>query len=301
MNNIARKCLGLVGKPLVLACQKYASQFSIATFSSASSRCPLCGDRQHHDRSCQNTHVYKNSRKLSAFAGKHQDFIFRQLLDYKSFTYTYLLADTTTKEAVLIDPVIEMVERDCQIVRDLGLNLVYAVNTHVHADHITGTGEIKKRLPTCKSMIAEISRAAADVKLREGDRIKFGSHELEVRSTPGHTDGCVTYVWQQQGMAFTGDAILVRGCGRTDFQQGDSSALYDSVHNKIFTLPDNFRLFPAHDYTGQTVTTVAEERQYNPRLTKPKQQFINIMKDLKLPYPKQIDRALPANMVCGVF
>ncbi|XP_067679859.1 persulfide dioxygenase ETHE1, mitochondrial-like [Haliotis asinina] len=301
MNNIIKKCLGVVGKPMTLACQKYVNQFSIATLFTSANRCLLYQDRLHPDRSSQNTDVNKNCRSMSSFAGKHQDFIFRQLLDYKSFTYTYLLADTTTNEAVLIDPVIEMVERDCQIVKDLGLNLVYAVNTHVHADHITGTGEIKKRLPTCKSMIAEISKAVADVKLKEGDLIKFGSHQLEVRSTPGHTDGCLTYVWQQQGMAFTGDAILVRGCGRTDFQQGNSGVLYDSVHNKIFSLPDNFRLYPAHDYTGQTMTTVAEERKYNPRLTKPKQQFIKIMEDLKLPYPKQIDRALPANMVCGVF
>ncbi|XP_046577352.1 persulfide dioxygenase ETHE1, mitochondrial-like isoform X1 [Haliotis rubra] len=301
MNNMIKKCLGAVGKPLTLACQKYANQFSIATFFTSANRCLLCGDRLNPDRSCQDTPVNKNCRSMSAFAGKQQEFLFRQLLDYKSFTYTYLLADTTTNEAVIIDPVIEMVERDCQIVKDLGLNLVYAVNTHVHADHITGTGEIKKRLPTCKSMIAQISKAVADIKLKEGDVIKFGSHQLEVRSTPGHTDGCLTYVWQQQGLAFTGDAILVRGCGRTDFQQGDPSVLYDSVHNKIFSLPDNFRLFPAHDYTGQTMTTVAEERKYNPRLTKPKEHFIKIMEDLKLPYPKQIDRALPANMVCGVF
>ncbi|CAG2211330.1 ETHE1 [Mytilus edulis] len=222
------------------------------------------------------------------------------LLDYKSFTYSYILGDPVTKEAIIIDPVIEMVERDARIIKDLGLELKYAVNTHVHADHVTGSGELKKKLPKCESMISNVSNAKADVKLSDGDKIDFGSFNLEVRSTPGHTNGCLTFVWHDKGMAFTGDAILVRGCGRTDFQEGNSETLYESVHKKIFSLPSNFRLFPAHDYTGQTVTTVAEEKTLNPRLTKSKTEFKNIMENLNLPYPKQIDKALPANMVCGL-
>lgn len=239
-------------------------------------------------------------RPMSDFAGKGNNYIFRQMLEYKSFTYTYLLADPVSKEAVLIDPVIEMVERDARVISELGLTLKYAVNTHVHADHITGTGELKKKIPTCKSVISAVSKAQSDVKISDGDQIDFGQFKLEVRSTPGHTNGCVTYVWHENGMAFTGDALLVRGCGRTDFQEGNSSTLYESVHQKIFSLPKDFRLYPAHDYTGQTVTTVAEESTMNPRLTKTKQEFIKIMENLNLPYPKQIDKALPANMVCGL-
>lgn len=237
--------------------------------------------------------------RMSSFAGK-QDFIFRQLLEYKSFTYTYLLADPETKEAILIDPVLETVDRDVKLVGDMGLTLKYGVNTHVHADHITGTGKIKEKIPTCKSVISAAGKAKADVLLKEGDKIKFGRFELEARSTAGHTNGCMTFVWHEKGMVFTGDALLIRGCGRTDFQEGDAGLLYENVHKKILSLPANFQLYPAHDYTGQTVTAVAEEKQYNPRLTKPKNEFIEIMKNLNLPYPKQIDQALPANLVCGI-
>lgn len=238
------------------------------------------------------------SRYASRLAG--QDTVFRQLFEHKSYTYTYLLADKESNEAVLIDPVVETVDRDVRLVFDLGLKLVYAMNTHVHADHITGTGRIKKYIPQCRSVIAEVSKAQADVKINPGDKIKFGKFELEVRSTPGHTDGCLTFVWHDKQMAFTGDALLIRGCGRTDFQQGNSETLYKSVHSQILSLPDDYYLYPAHDYTGQTVTTVGEEKAHNPRLTKPMEQFVQIMDNLNLPYPKQIDAALPANMVCGL-
>ncbi|XP_062580950.1 persulfide dioxygenase ETHE1, mitochondrial-like [Saccostrea cucullata] len=241
------------------------------------------------------------ARNMSGFAGRDKDYVFRQFLEYKSFTYTYLLADPDTKEAILIDPVIDTVARDTKLVKDLGLTLKYAVNTHVHADHITGTGFIKKQIPECKSVISAASKAEADVKVKEGDKLTFGKYEIEVKSTPGHTNGCVTYVWHEKAMAFTGDAVLVRGCGRTDFQEGNSETLYNSVHEKIFSLPPNYTLFPAHDYTGQTSTTVAEEKTMNPRLTKTKEEFVKIMKELNLPYPKQIDKALPANLVCGLY
>ncbi|XP_022319983.2 persulfide dioxygenase ETHE1, mitochondrial-like [Crassostrea virginica] len=249
----------------------------------------------------QRNRNYQFFRNMSGFAGKDKDYVFRQLLEYKSFTYSYLLADPDTKEAILIDPVIETVPRDTKIVKDLGLNLKYAINTHVHADHITGTGFLKKQFPTCKSAISAESKANADIKLKEGDKLTFGKYELEVRSTPGHTNGCITYVWHDKEMAFTGDALLVRGCGRTDFQEGNSETLYNSVHTKIFSLPANYTLYPAHDYTGQTSTTVAEEKMMNPRLTKSREEFVKIMKELNLPYPKQIDKALPANLVCGLY
>lgn len=230
-----------------------------------------------------------------------ETFLFRQFFDRTSCTYTYLLADTQTKEAVLIDPVIELAERDQKAVQELGLNLKYALNTHMHADHITGTGLLKKLIPTCKSVIAESSGAMGDILLKDKDTVKFGNFELEVRSTPGHTEGCVTYVCHSESMAFTGDTLLIRGCGRTDFQGGSSETLYDSVWKQIFTLPDNFTLFPAHDYKGCTKTSVAEEREFNPRLTKTKEEFVKIMAELGLPYPKMIDAALPANKVCGLY
>ena len=241
--------------------------------------------------------VQGNIRMMSASSGR--DLLFRQLFDNRTYTYTYLLADTQSKEAILIDPVLELVSRDLSLVSELGLNLKYALNTHVHADHVTGTGEIKQKLPNCKSVIGEV-RAIADIYIKEGDFLKFGHFNLECRATPGHTDGCTTFVLHEKGMAFTGDALLVRGCGRTDFQQGSSNLLYKSVHEKILSLPGHFLLYPGHDYTGQTVTTVAEENAYNSRLTKPPEQFSEIMDSLNLPYPNQIDRALPLNMVCGL-
>lgn len=246
----------------------------------------------------------QNCAKMSSVAGKKSDnsnMLFRQLLDYKSYTYTYLLADPSSREAILIDPVIEMVERDVNLVRDLGLDLKFAVNTHVHADHITGTGEIKKRIQQCRSVISKVSQAKADVHIEEGSTVAFGPYQLECYSTPGHTDGCMSYVLRSESMVFTGDAVLIRGCGRTDFQQGDAGKLYDSVHAKIFSLPRHFKIFPAHDYTGQTCSTVDEELKFNRRLTRTRDEFIDIMKNLNLPYPKQIDKALPANMVCGVY
>lgn len=226
--------------------------------------------------------------------------LFRQLFELESSTYTYLLADTDTKEAVLIDPVLETIERDLKLIHELGLNLKVAVNTHCHADHITSTGLMKKRLVGLKSAISKFSGASADIHLSEGDKIPFGKHHLSVRETPGHTDGCVTLVTDDQSMAFTGDALLIRGCGRTDFQQGCPKRLYESVHQKIFTLPEHCLIYPAHDYLGQTVSSVGEERRFNPRLTKSPEEFVVIMNNLNLPKPKKIDISVPANLVCGV-
>ena len=231
----------------------------------------------------------------------NKDLIFRQLFESISCTYTYLLGDAQTKEAVIIDPVLETVDRDAKLIAEMDLTLKYAMNTHVHADHVTGSGLLKQKIPGAKSVIAAVSQAKADVLLNHGDKVKFGQFEIEARSTPGHTDGCMSFIFHQGEMAFTGDALLIRGCGRTDFQQGSPSRLYESVHTQILSLPDNYILFPAHDYQGRTATSVLEEKTHNPRLTKSLEEFVNIMNNLNLSYPKQIDRALPANLQCGLY
>jgi sulfur dioxygenase len=228
--------------------------------------------------------------------------LFRQLYDLESSTYTYLLADPQTREAVLIDPVLENVERDLGLVSDLGLTLSHALDTHVHADHVTALGALRERTG-CRTVLSERAGVGvADVYVKEGDRVRFGSYELEARETPGHTSGCVTYVLGDESRAFTGDALLIRGSGRTDFQQGDAGALYDSVHEKIFTLPDSTLLYPGHDYKGRTVTSVGEEKRLNPRLGggKTKGDFAEIMGKLQLAYPKKIDVAVPANLQLGL-
>jgi sulfur dioxygenase len=229
--------------------------------------------------------------------------IFRQLFEKESSTYTYLLGDSLTNEAVLIDPVIETVERDAQFVRELGLQLKYCLNTHMHADHITGSGLLKAHFPTSKSIIAEAAEADADVKIRDGDRIEFGSRYLTVLATPGHTNGCVSYLLDDGSLVFTGDALLIRGCGRTDFQQGSSADLYESVHNKLFILPPSTIVYPAHNYAGITSTSIKEETEFNPRLKlgNSLEKFQEIMAGLNLPNPAKIDVALPANRKDGVL
>jgi sulfur dioxygenase len=228
--------------------------------------------------------------------------LFRQLFDADSSTYTYLLADEETRKAVLIDPVLEQVSRDVGLIEELGLELVYAADTHVHADHVTALSVIRDKLG-CQTVLSEASGAVcADRLVKQGDRIEFGRHALEVRETPGHTNGCLTYVCHEAGKAFTGDALLIRGCGRTDFQQGDARTLYRSVHEQILSLPDATELYPGHDYKGRTVTTVAEEKRLNPRLGQGKsvEDFVRIMDELHLPHPRKMDVAVPANLECGV-
>ncbi|XP_065653839.1 uncharacterized protein LOC136071931 [Hydra vulgaris] len=224
--------------------------------------------------------------------------IFRQLFDSESWTYTYIVGCKTKNKAVIIDPVDKQFDRDRKLLEELGLDITYAVNTHCHADHITGSGLFKSHTK-CKSVISKNSGAMADILLSDGDVITFGDQSLQAVATPGHTSGCLTYVSYDGHFAFTGDALLIRGCGRTDFQQGNPGLLYDMVHSKILSLPDDFLLFPAHDYKGNMVTSVAEEKLYNPRLTKSKEEFIEIMKNLGLAYPKQIDVAVPWNLKCG--
>ncbi|CAL2039800.1 unnamed protein product [Caenorhabditis brenneri] len=225
--------------------------------------------------------------------------IFRQLIEFKSNTYTYILGCHKTGKAVIIDPVVDTVSRDVQLLKDLKLDLIYGLNTHVHADHITGTNGLKSAFPSMKSVLCSKSGGQADKYVSDGEVLDIGGLKLEVRETPGHTNGCVTYVEHTLKSAFTGDALLIRKCGRTDFQQGNSSALYDSVHKKIFTLPEDYLIYVGHNYDGILQTSVWEEKNLNPRLTKSKEEFVEFMKNLKLDYPKQIDAAVPANMVDG--
>jgi sulfur dioxygenase len=228
--------------------------------------------------------------------------LFRQLFEPETSTYTYLLADEQTKEAVLIDPVRETIDRDVQILLELGLKLVHVLETHVHADHVTSAGLLRERFGARTVVSKDGGAPCADVLARDGDIIRFGKHQLEVRQTPGHTNGCITYVEPEMKMAFTGDTLLIRGCGRTDFQQGDARKLYRSVHDKIFTLTDDTKIYPGHDYKGRTVSTVGEEKAFNPRLggKTTEAQFVEIMGHLKLAYPKKIDEAVPANLKCGL-
>eukprot|EP00297_Palpitomonas_bilix_P009973 CAMPEP_0113883838 /NCGR_PEP_ID=MMETSP0780_2-20120614/9851_1 /TAXON_ID=652834 /ORGANISM="Palpitomonas bilix" /LENGTH=283 /DNA_ID=CAMNT_0000871245 /DNA_START=59 /DNA_END=910 /DNA_ORIENTATION=+ /assembly_acc=CAM_ASM_000599 len=221
--------------------------------------------------------------------------LMRQLYEEESWTYTFLLADEDSKEAVIIDPVKETFERDCAIIDDLELKLKYALNTHVHADHITSAASLREKYG-CKTAVGALGGAKPDLPLEHGMKIEFGKHHLECRYTPGHTDGCMTFVLDDQSMAFTGDALLIRGCGRTDFQAGSSEKLYDSIHQQIFTLPDSCLLYPGHDYKGRYVTSVGEEKKLNPRLTKDKAGFVELMANLGLPHPKKIKESVPANL-----
>jgi glyoxylase-like metal-dependent hydrolase (beta-lactamase superfamily II)/rhodanese-related sulfurtransferase len=228
---------------------------------------------------------------------------FRQLFDQDSSTYSYLLADARTHQALLIDPVLEQFARDSTLIEELGFQLLYVLETHVHADHVTGSGLLRERFGA-KSVVSERAGVVCpDVQVKHGDRLQFGGHTLEVRETPGHTSGCLSYVCSDARMVFTGDALLIRACGRTDFQQGDSSALYRSIHEQIFSLPDDFAVYPGHDYKGRTASSVAEEKRLNPRvgLSKSLDAFVNIMRELRLPYPRKIDVALPANARCGIM
>lgn len=225
--------------------------------------------------------------------------IFRQLFEPVSSTYTYLLADPVSLEAVLIDPVVEEVETYVGLLAALGLTLRYTLETHVHADHVTAGAALRDRLGSRTVVHRDGGATCADVLVAGGDHLRVGTIDLEVRETPGHTNGCVAYVAADR--VFTGDTLLIGGCGRTDFQQGDPERLYDSVHTQIFSLPPDTLVYPAHDYKGRTVSTVREEQAINARLGggKSKEAFVEIMRGLNLAYPKQIDRAVPANLRCG--
>jgi sulfur dioxygenase len=232
--------------------------------------------------------------------------IFRQLFDHDSSTYTYLLADETTREALLLDPVRENADRDLELVRQLGLTLVHVLDTHMHADHVTAAARLRDKTGA-RTVSSAAGPACADVHVVDGDVVRIGSVALRVLATPGHTDDSVSYLLVDPEDAarpgdrvFTGDSLLIRAAGRTDFQNGDAGRLYDAITGALFTLPDATLVYPAHDYRGRTVTTIGEEKRWNERIAgRSRDEFIAVMSALHLPEPRRIREAVPANRACG--
>lgn len=225
--------------------------------------------------------------------------LFRQLFDKESSSYTYLIADITTQEAVLVDPVLDQFNRDLSLLKDLGLSLRYCLETHLHADRITATGRLRE-YTGCLGCVPENAGATcADRNIKHEEILLLGQVKIEAISTPGHTDSDMAYLVNGTHL-LTGDALFIRGCGRTDFQNGNSGILYDSVTQQLFNLADETLVYPAHDYRGHTVSTIGEERKLNPRFAhKSRDEFIEFMDNLKLPMPQKIMEALPANKGCG--
>lgn len=247
-----------------------------------------------------NVSAARSTPLLRAAAGA-SGLLLRQCFDADTGTYTYLLADPASGEGVLIDPVFSQHGRDLALIRELGIALVATLDTHVHADHVSGAW-LLHRATGCAIGLAE--RAGAEnvtLPLVEGNRVRFGGRQLAVLATPGHTDGCLTFVLDDQSAAFTGDALLIRGCGRCDFQQGDARTLYRSITSRIFPLPEACLLYPGHDYSGRTVSSVAEEKAFNARLggSANERDFVGYLENMKLPHPGRIAEALPANLRCG--
>ncbi len=224
--------------------------------------------------------------------------IFRQLFDATSSTYTYLLAECQGGEALLIDPVMEHAERYVRLVDELGLKLVLAVDTHIHADHVTALGALREKTD-CATAMGEMTKAeCVSVQFREGEKLCADNLHLEILYTPGHTDDSYSFLLPDR--VFTGDTLLIRGTGRTDFQNGDAEAQYDSLFGKLLRLPEKTLVFPAHDYNGMTVSTIGEEKRHNPRLqVADKQAYVDLMNSLKLEDPRLMDVAVPANRRCG--
>ena len=229
------------------------------------------------------------------------DYIFHQLFEKESSTFTYLIGDPETKEAIIIDPVLETFERDHKLIEELGLKLKYILETHVHADHITGSGQLRKKTGAQIAISESYPTSCPDIRLKDGEELKFGNKSVIVMTTPGHTNGCLTY--KIGSMLFTGDVLLIRGCGRTDFQDGSPEKLFFSVREKIFKLDDKTIVYPAHDYNGFSHSSVGLEKKFNPRLnlSMTKDQFIQIMSELKLDNPKKMQIAVPANLQCGLI
>jgi glyoxylase-like metal-dependent hydrolase (beta-lactamase superfamily II) len=224
----------------------------------------------------------------------------RQLFDNSTSTYTYLLWDEASREAAIIDSVREQLERDSQLIGELELKLKYALETHVHADHITASGLLRERLGCKVGVHARVGSDCPDIKLNDQDRLHLGEQVLDVLYTPGHTDTDVCYL--SDGAVFTGDILLIHGSGRTDFQSGDAARSYDSVTGRLFTLPEETLVYPGHDYKGFTCSTIGEEKRFNPRLGggRSRAAYIRIMREMKLEKPKLIELAVPGNQACGL-
>ena len=226
--------------------------------------------------------------------------LFRQLFDQETWTYTYLIADPVNKEAMLIDPVNTHIDDYLAMLAEQCLQLKYSLETHVHADHITASGLLRKRLGA-QTGVSELCGAdTADIQIKDGDVFSFANGEyIKVIGTPGHTKGSISFLWRDR--VFTGDSLLIGGCGRTDFQGGDAGAQYDSITQRLFSLPDDTLVYPGHDYQQRWVSNIKQERTTNPRLSgKTRSEFITIMNNLNLPKPKLIDEAVPANRYCGL-
>jgi len=223
--------------------------------------------------------------------------IFRQLFDADSSTFTYLLGDPATGDAALIDPVLEQLPRDLELVAELGLRLTHVFDTHVHADHVTAAGLLRQRTG-CRTVSGASGAACSDLSVGHGDLVHVGTLEVQVLETPGHTDDSLCY--RVGDSLFTGDSLLIRTCGRTDFQNGDAGQMFDSVHQRLFTLPDDTWVYPGHDYKGRTRSTIGEEKRLNTRLVgRDREAFVALMGSLNLPKPKRLDEAVPANRACG--
>ena len=225
--------------------------------------------------------------------------IIRQLFDDVSGTYSYLLWDVESRDAVMIDPVLERSERDIELIRELELNLLFSLETHVHADHVTGAGRLREAFGCRIAVHAHAGMACADLGLSDGDLLEVGRESLRVLHTPGHTNTDICYYGN--GQVFTGDALLIRGTGRTDFQSGDPGVAYDSITQRLYVLPDETLVLPGHDYEGRTASTIGEEKRLNPRIRSgtTRDEYIHLMSALDLPKPKRIDTALPGNLACG--
>ncbi len=224
--------------------------------------------------------------------------IFRQLFDPESSTYTYIVGDPDKGEAVIVDPVREHVARDLDVIGAMGMRLVWILETHVHADHITGARALRDRTGARSAVSQHCGASGFDRLLDDGDIVVFGNELIRVISTPGHTPGSSCFLWRDR--LLTGDTLLIGGCGRTDFQNGSAAALYDSITGKLFTLPEDTLVYPGHDYKGRRVSTIGEEKATNPRLAgKTRDDFIAIMGSLGLPEPRRIGEAVPANLDGG--
>jgi glyoxylase-like metal-dependent hydrolase (beta-lactamase superfamily II) len=231
--------------------------------------------------------------------GMGNDLIFYQLFEKETSTYTYLLAEKESLEAIIIDPVLDTAERDLTLISELGVKLKYILETHIHADHITGATELRKRTgaKTAVSRLSDVE--CADILLDNNSQLVFGSEVVHAIATPGHTHSCMSFYLRN--MVFTGDALLIRGTGRTDFQQGSATELFQNIRQKLFSLPEETLVYPAHDYKGHTHSTIGLEKKFNPRvnLNKSEAEFIALMNELKLDPPKKLKESLPANLRCG--